>query len=161
MSARKGFTLLELLIVIIIVAILAKLAFSSYLTFLKQGSAKAAQNNLITIYNAEKTNYFNNGSYCINTSSPPCDTRSDINTALNLNISDNNFNYTCTSTSGFSCTATNITAPNLSLTVTGGTASSPNPIILLGGTGCTASPWAAPCNPSCSSTNNPGYCPNN
>ena len=145
---------MELLIVIIIVAILAKLSFPSYLTFLKQGAAKAAQNNLITIYNAEKTNYFNNGSYCINTSTPPCDTKSDINTALNLNISDTNFSYTCTSTSGFSCKATNNADNNLYLTVTN------NPIIFPGGTGCTASPWAAPCNPSCA-TDVANYCPNN
>ena len=152
MSNSKGFTLIEIIVVLVILAMLSAVALPSYTTMMVQGAANAAQNNLIAIYNAQKTYYLTNGSYYISASCPSSDI-TNINSTLSLSITDSKFTYCCNNTSGFTCIATNTSTSNLSLTVTNAS------IILPGGTGCTASPWSAPCNPSCSSTNNPAYCP--
>jgi len=54
MSIKKGFTLIEITAVMMIIGVLAALAIPSYVTSLSQGSAKAAQNNLINIFSGEK-----------------------------------------------------------------------------------------------------------
>ncbi len=149
MPDKKGFTLMEIIAVAMIVGILSAVALPKYNTMMIQGAAQAAQNNLITIYNTQKSYYLSNGSYCI----ASCDSLAHINTALSLNITDSLSNYTCNNTGGFTCTATNISDTNLILTVTNAS------IILPGGTGCTASPWVSPCNPACA-TDVTSYCPN-
>ena len=145
---------MELIVVMVIIGVLTVIAVLNYNTMMVQGSANAAQKNLIAIYNAQKSNYFNNGSYC----TAACNSQASINATLALNISDNYFTYTCSNASGFTCTATNNGDSNLILTITGGTANNPIPIVLPGGTGCKAYPWAAPCNPSCVSDRSI-YCP--
>jgi type IV pilus assembly protein PilE len=150
MSVKKGFTLIEIIVALVILAILAAVALPNYMTMMTQGAANAAQNNLIAIYNAQKTYYFANAAYCTSTNSV-CNSLASINSTLSLNITDARFTYTCNSTNGFTCTATNISDGNLSLAVTN------TPIILPGGAGC-ASPWSAPCNPSCA-TDVAAYCP--
>jgi len=140
---------MEIIVVLVIIGILAALSVPTYTTMVIQGAAKASQNNLITIYNAQKNYYFNNGTYCTSANGI-CNSLASINTTLSLNISDNNFTYTCANTGGFQCTATNISNTNLILTVTGGLPNNPTPIVLPGGSGTL--------NPSCVSNNN-AYCP--
>ena len=152
MSNSKGFTLIEIIVALVILAMLAAVALPNYTTMMVQGGANAAQNNLIAIYNAQKTYYLTNGSYYISASCASNDI-ANINATLNLNITDSQFSYCCTNTNNFTCTATNNQYSNLTLSVTNAS------IILPGGVSCTASPWQSPCNPSCSSTNNPSYCP--
>jgi type IV pilus assembly protein PilE len=149
MPDRNGFTLIEIIVVVVIMAILAIIAIPNYSTMMMQSAARAAQNNLINIYNAQKTYYVNNNSYCI----AGCDTAADIGLAanLNLNINDTNFAYACNNTSGFTCIATNQTNNNFKLTV------SNKSIVTLGGAGC-ATTAGANCNPSCAPTNSV-YCP--
>ena len=156
MNKRKGFTLVEIIVVLVIVAILTTIALPIYTTNVQQGAARAAQSNLIAIYNAQKLFYLNPanpnpGTYYITQSGT--NDLSNINTALALNIIDSNFNYVCTNAAGFTCTATNNADSNLILSITN------NPILLPGAASCAASPWSAPgCNPSCTTDNTP-YCP--
>lgn len=167
MSKRRGFTLVEIIVVLVIIAILCAVAIPNYFSYLQQGAAKSAQDNLITIYGAQKNLYLNSGNY-YGSPAGPSDDKAGINNSaagfLGLNITDNNFNYLCNILAGpsVSCTAKNISDPNLILTVTSGTALAPNPIILPGGSlsgvPCTANTGAAPCNPYCNS-NIANYCP--
>ena len=157
MPNKKGFTLVELVVAAIILSITAAIAIPNYMSNMLQGSTKAAQNNLIAIYNAQKTYYYANNAYCT-TAGGICNSNASINATLSLNITDSNFNYSCSNANGFTCTATNTGDAALILTVTGLTGGNPNPIVLLGGAGC-ATPGAAGCNPSCA-TDVTSYCPN-
>ena len=144
MPVKKGFTLIEIIIAMIITAILAAIAIPAYFDYIQQVSAAAAQNNLISIYSAQRNSYLGptGGNYCLDTSPSPCDSMANINTNLSLNILDSNFNYTCvTDASGFSCTATNLSDNTFILTLTN------NPIVLPAG------------NPSCIYPTKPSYCP--
>lgn len=148
---------MELVVVMVIIGILATISVPIYTTLVTEGAARAARNNLTTIYNAQKNYYLNpvtGGGYV------SAGNLSGINSALGLNITDSNFKYTCATAAGpsYSCTATSNADSQLILTVTSGTPNSPNRIIFPGGTGCTASPWSAPCNPSCT-TNVAAFCP--
>lgn len=91
MPQKKGFTLIEIVVVLIIIGILAVIAVPNYTTMLEQGMAQSAANNLMIIANAEKVYYFANGTYC--SSLNGCSTLNGINTALNLNITDSNYKY--------------------------------------------------------------------
>ncbi len=99
MTGRKGFTLIELVITLIIVATLAAIAVPNYINYVQQGAAQAAQNNLMTIFGAQKNYYFNNGGYCTNS----CDNLADINTNLSLNLTDSYYVYTCACSFSGSC----------------------------------------------------------
>lgn len=160
MSNKKGFTLIEIVIVLVIVGVLAVIAIPNYFNLLNQGAAKAAQNNLISIYNAQKTNYLSatgNGTYCISTGPPghDCSNVAAINTDLSLNIVDNNFTYNCQQggapDNGFKCIATNTSGSGITLTLNN------NPVVLLGGTNC-ATTSGTNCNPSCTPAAS-YYCP--
>ena len=146
MSDKKGFTLIEIIVVTLIIGITTLAALPSFVTSLRQSAAKSAQNNLITIYGAQNNYYLNNGSYCIG----GCDKLPDINLAanLNLNLTDNYFSYACKTTAhqnpsrstGFTCTATNSIYNTFILTLTD-------------------APLAHLTNPKCIYPANPSYCP--
>ena len=169
MSNKKAFTLIEITVVIIIVGILACIAIASYLSIMKQQAAIAAENNLITIYNAQKNYYFTtgNGAYCVPTTANTnlCTSLNSgsypINstTTLGLNITDSYFNYACVDPNGngdngatFNCTATSISTPTIVLTLLNA------PIVLPGGAGC-ATTSGGSCNPICSPASS-STCPN-
>jgi prepilin-type N-terminal cleavage/methylation domain-containing protein len=158
MPKKRGITLMEIIIVLMIISILAIIAVPTYVSYTQQGEAKAALNNLISIYHAERTHYFGpNGAYCTNVAANCpgancCDNLTDINTNLVLNVTDAYFTYACTNAGGFQCKATNVADTNLILTVSGNV-----PLVLVGGTGC-ASFAGANCNPSCA-TDVTLYCP--
>jgi prepilin-type N-terminal cleavage/methylation domain-containing protein len=142
MLKDRGFTLIEIIIVLIIIGILAAVAIPNFVTSMQQGESKSALNNLITIYNAQKSNYLSTGSYC----TAACSSEATINTALGLNITDNNYTYTC-NMGGSQCTATNGT---VTLTLSYGTSTS---IVTTGGNSC-ATASAGGCNPVCSPAGN-------
>jgi len=106
MTDRKGFTLIEIIVTLVIIGVLTAIAVNCYTVSIQQAAANAAQNNLITIYGAQRNYYFTNGSYC--TAAGSCDTLANLNTNLKLNITDSNYTYACcTDASGFLCQASN------------------------------------------------------
>jgi prepilin-type N-terminal cleavage/methylation domain-containing protein len=145
MSNSKGFTLIELIIVMVIVGVLTAIALPNYFTFINQGASNNALNNLQAIYNGQQSYYNTKNAYCLNTSAAPCDSLADIITNLPLNITDSNFTYICvTDLSGFKCTAA---SPLVTLTLIN------NPLILVGAAGCGNSSGAS-CNPICAPAGN-------
>jgi prepilin-type N-terminal cleavage/methylation domain-containing protein len=60
---NKGFTLVELMVVIVIIGILAVLAVPAYLNFISKSRRTEVKTNLEGIYKAEVTWYGENGGY--------------------------------------------------------------------------------------------------
>jgi MSHA pilin protein MshA len=150
MPYKNGFSLMEIVVVLVIIGVLAVTALPNYLSMMYQGAATAAQNNLISIYNAEKNNYLSSNAYYV---SAACPDTANINTNLSLHIVDSNYTYCCNNTGGFQCTATSTSASGITLTLNN------NSIVLLGGAGC-ATTSGASCNPKCAPAAS-AYCPNN
>jgi prepilin-type N-terminal cleavage/methylation domain-containing protein len=97
---KKGFTLVELIIVIIIVGILASIGLTQYNKVVEKSRAAEARMILGTLRSAEIAEYYENGSYVVATSlgvGAPSGCQST-----------HYFSYACT-TAG-TCTATRCTA---------------------------------------------------
>ena len=71
MADKKGFTLMELIVVMVIVAICLGLAIPSFVKSIEQTGARAAQNNLYAIAAAQEKFYEDWSSYCISTGTNP------------------------------------------------------------------------------------------
>ncbi len=56
-KAQKGFTLIELMIVVAIIGILAAVAIPAFINYLKKGKASEAQENLQAIFKGAETYY--------------------------------------------------------------------------------------------------------
>jgi type IV pilus assembly protein PilE len=63
MRKSKGFTLIELMVVLAIVAILATIAYPSYREFVKRGNRRAAQSVMMDIVNREHQYFVANRVY--------------------------------------------------------------------------------------------------
>ncbi len=99
MSNKKGFTLVEVLVVMIIIGVLATIFLPNYYNYLEQARATEGVNSLLNIYAAEKNYYFKTGcSFAVyQPDTPPCsiDDQSiaNINKTLSLNLNENDFFY--------------------------------------------------------------------
>lgn len=63
MSKRKGFTLIELMVVVAILAIIASIAFPAYRDSVRKGNRRAAQSVMLEIANREHQYFVANRSY--------------------------------------------------------------------------------------------------
>ena len=130
MADKKGFTLLELIVVIMIVGICLGFIIPSFMNSMEQTKAQAAQNNLYAIAAAEQKYYEDYGVYCTATTGNVAncgDIAKDINTNLHLSIFSNDpFTYSCIAQGSSYCTTAGLvyccqatdTADTLTLTAT-------------------------------------------
>lgn len=63
MTKSKGFTLIELMIVVVVVAILAAVAYPSYRESVRKGNRRAAQAEMMEIVNREHQFFIANRAY--------------------------------------------------------------------------------------------------
>lgn len=61
---RRGFTMIELMIVVAIIAFLAIIAYPKYLTFVARAKRSEAHLNLASLYAAQKAYWAENSAYC-------------------------------------------------------------------------------------------------
>jgi len=137
-TMKKGFSFLELVIVLVIVGIISTLAMPSYAKRIEKSRGKNAEANLISIYNMEKRHKLDNGVYyeCVTSPCAPnficpvtactTDCSNIINTDLGLLIRDPYFTYTIATEgiTGYKATATRLaTGPcsGSTMTITDGT----------------------------------------
>jgi prepilin-type N-terminal cleavage/methylation domain-containing protein len=145
MASKRGFTLIEFIIVSIIVGSVAAVAIPNLIASVEQSKALTAQNNLMAISAGEQKYFEDNNNYCTTTTPfANCgDNLTDLNTNLHLGMMANDpFSYSCVvAGSYYSCSAGDGT-DSLALTVSAA-----------GGN-------AVGANVNCSNTgNNSSYCP--
>jgi prepilin-type N-terminal cleavage/methylation domain-containing protein len=100
----KGFTLIEILVVLVIVGVMAGLAVPTYFRTIEQARTNEAKVNLNIIHTAQKIYKLNNNAYW-----PPSGTSTsvnDINTNLNIDISSDKYNLTVGPSTASNYTAT-------------------------------------------------------
>lgn len=88
----KSFSLIELLITIIIIGIALSFVIPSYHRSIERNRAKSAEVNLMSIYNAQKRQRLDTGSYYV--CNPPGCTDADIKDDLGVDVRDSYFDYT-------------------------------------------------------------------
>jgi len=100
-TAHRGFTLVELMVVIVIVALMAAIAVPLYTNYIKDARRSEAAGGLAAVATAEQTYYQRNGAYA------------NALASLNVDLSDLAANWTFGAPAliagpppGFSCVAT-------------------------------------------------------
>jgi len=128
---EKGFSILELMIVVVSIAVVTTFAAPSYAKYIERSRAKSAQANLTLIHNMEKRYKLDNGAYyecatspCPGFFCPPtagC-SLTVINAEFGLFIRDPYFNYHIATNgpSGYKATATRLSSicSGMAMTVT-------------------------------------------
>jgi prepilin-type N-terminal cleavage/methylation domain-containing protein len=90
----RGFSIIELMVVIVIIGILATLSISNMRTPLERGRAKNAEFNLLSIYSAQKRYLLSERQYFLcNTTTAKADKVFEITRTLPIKIEDAYFDY--------------------------------------------------------------------
>jgi len=91
---KKGFSLIELIVVVAIIAIISSFAMPNYMNYREKLRAGNAEANLLAIYNAEKRYMLDNGTYCANSNGCSENTSGyNLETKMGVFIHDANFKY--------------------------------------------------------------------
>jgi prepilin-type N-terminal cleavage/methylation domain-containing protein len=109
MADRKGFTLIEIIVVLVIVGVLAAIALPSFNNSIEKTKAQTAENNLLAITAAQAKYYEDYGSYCTATTGQVAncgDTTVHLNLNLNIFMQTDAANYSCASGGATSYTCT-------------------------------------------------------
>jgi prepilin-type N-terminal cleavage/methylation domain-containing protein len=119
----KGFTLMELMVVLIIMGVVAGLAMPKYAQSLERSHRKDAENQLMLIHSAQDmyASRNNNVYWGPAVGATPALKLADINQNLGLNILANGMDYDCTTANGgedYTCTATRNGGAAFIITVT-------------------------------------------
>jgi len=134
MAAKKGVTLIEIVVVMIILGIIAAITIPNLTSSMEQTNAQAAHNNLLAISAAQEKYFEDYASYCTTTTgnTANCGIWPNLNTNLNLGIAPSDtFTYICSvplvNPPPFTCTATDGTDTlTLSLVMQGNTVAGNN-----------------------------------
>ena len=110
---QKGFTLIELMVVVVIIGILAVVSYPSYVRYLQHGRRSDAQTSLLDVANRMDQYYTENNTYVISGATPL--------TTLNVN--------TTTPQGYYTLSLSNLTATTFTVTATpkSGTAQANDP----------------------------------
>jgi type IV pilus assembly protein PilA len=118
MRETRGFTLVELLVVILIVGILASIAIPKYATVKERAYLTAVKTDLKNLEISEEAYAAaNSGSYFSHTYTTPSDSTNTFGASQNVNIV-----ATASGASGWSATATHTSAPGHTCAIFVGTA---------------------------------------
>ena len=131
---RKGFTLLELVVVIIIIGILAALAFSNFLSLKEKTLNKEAKAVLALIRETERIYRMDKGTWYPPTTAT--NVVAAINRDLKLSLPSQNINWTITINAAASHTATAVRYPGATRTWTIDYATENDPICTPSGGAC-------------------------
>ena len=154
MFGKKGFTLLEIIVVLLILGIIVAFAIPNFLTYQEQMKAQTAEHNLLAISAAQLKYYEDhNNVYCLDDgTNGSCAHTPNLNANLKLSIQGSDaFTYTCVAGAPYTCTATDGTV-SLDL--------NPNPTFANPTLTCLGNANFTYCNITCTSANN-GFCPSN
>lgn len=88
---KKGFTLIEVVVVVIIIAILTTISFAIYTKAIERARDEEAKTALRLIYAAQKIYFMKHNEYFC--SSFVCQKINDINAALNLRLNNTYWDY--------------------------------------------------------------------
>ena len=109
MTAKKGFTMIEMIVVLVIVGLFAALAVPNFLSSIRQTEMQAVENNLRSIVVKEQRFYEDNNKYYVSPTTGTClaifnSINQDLSLSMSTDTVTDGFVYSCLSSG--TCSAT-------------------------------------------------------